>query len=279
MKQYLNFTRTSVNYSVKHSFDLIFRKIETVFFSFLCVILLIVSKVNSDFSKDVSFQFVSISIPIVKFSAFPFNVAINLFTDFHDLVEAKRENETLKEDLAKLQAFEIKSINVYQENRELRKILNFVSSKSSNFKVAKIVGRSHQLFNQQLFIDAGLDRDIKEGSIVTGDRGVIGRISEVGENKSRLILLNDAISRIPIITSKARARGILAGNGSGTMELLYLPKNHTIAAGDWIFTSGDGDTLPPGLLVGVVKKADKDHVTAVMIEDISYSDVVTIMAY
>ena len=279
MKQYLNFTQTGANYSFQHSFNLIFKKIETVFFSFLCVIFLIVSRINDDFSKDVSFAFVSVSMPVVKFAAFPFNTVLNLLTDFHELAQAKKENRVLKENLQKLESFYIKSLNVYQENKELRRVLNFVTSKSSNFKVAKIIGRTNQVFNQKLFLDAGKNREIAEGSIVTGDRGVIGRVSEVGEERARLILVTDAVSRIPIITSKTRVRGILAGNGSGIMEILYLPKNHAITEGDWIFTSGDGDTLPPGLLVGVVKKADKDYVGVAMIENINNADIVTVMHY
>lgn len=279
MKQYLNFSRTSANYSVKHSFNLVLKKIETVLFSFLCVIFLITSRLNSDFSKDVSFAFVSVSIPVVKFAAFPFNTAINLLTGFHELVDAKKENKVLKEELVKLRSFYISSLNIHQENKELRNVLNFVSSKSSNFKVARIIGRSHQMFNQQTFIDAGKNRGIKEGSIVTGDRGVIGRIAQVGEDKSRLILATDATSRIPIITSKARARGILAGNSSGLMEILYLPKSHEIKEGDWVFTSGDGDTLPSGLLIGVVKKADTESASVAMVEDVSEVDIVTIMDY
>ncbi len=259
MKQYLNFSSNRTNYSFKHSFDLVFKKIETLFFGILCFILLISSKLDSDFSKDVSFTFVSISIPIVKFSAFPFNTIINLFTDFHELIDAKKENETLKEELTKLRRFYIESLNVHQENKELRNILSFVTSKSSSFKVARVIGRSHQIFNQKLFIDAGKNRGMKEGSIVVGSQGIIGRIAEVGDDKSRVILVTDASSRIPVLTSKSRIRGILAGNGSSLMEILYLPKNETVEAGDLVFTSGDGDTLPPGLLVGVVKKSDKDY--------------------
>lgn len=279
MKQYLNFTKTGANYSFQHSFNLIFKKIETVFFSFLCVIFLIVSRINDDFSKDASFAFVSVSMPVVKFAAFPFNSVLNLLTDFHELAQAKKENKVLKENLQKLESFYIKSLNIYQENKELRRVLNFVTSKSSNFKVAKIIGRTNQVFNQKLFLDAGKNREITEGSIVTGDRGVIGRVSEVAEDRARLILVTDAVSRIPVITSKTRVRGILAGNGSGIMEILYLPKNHTITEGDWIFTSGDGDTLPPGLLVGVVKKADKNYVGVAMIENINNADIVTVMHY
>jgi len=280
MNKYSDITQTSTpRYSFKYSFDLIFKKIEAIFFSLICVIFLIVSRVNEDFSQKISFEFVNISIPIVKFVSTPVNGVISLFTEFHDLVSAKKENQLLKEELLKLKAFYIKSLNVHQENKELRSILDFVTSKSSNFKVARVVGRSHQIFNQKVFIDAGKNRDLKEGAVVTGDRGVIGRVAEVGEDKSRLILLNDASSKIPVITSKGRVRAILSGNNSSLMEMLYLPKNHQIEEGDWVFTSGDGDTLPPGLLVGVVKKTSKESVLIAMVEDVNNSDIVTIISY
>lgn len=277
--QHLNFSNKRVNYSIKHSFGLVFNKIETVFFSFLCVVCLVVSKVDHDFSRDVSSVFVDISLPVAKFAAFPFNVAFSLVTDFGELVRAKEENQNLKEELEKLRSFYIKSLNIHQENKDLREMLQFVSSKSANFKVAQIIGRSRPLFNQKIFIDAGEDRGLKEGEIITGKRGVIGRVAEVYENKSHIFLLNDAISRIPVITSQVRAKGILAGNGSGMMEILYLPKNHNIQVGEMIFTSGDGDTLPPGLLAGVVSKVNKDSVLVSMVEDVNNADLVTILAY
>jgi rod shape-determining protein MreC len=279
MKQYLNFTKSRSNYSFQHSFTLVFKKIETVFFGFLCIAFLIASKVDKDFSSDVSFAFVNVSLPIVKIASFPFNSVINLFTDFSELIEAKKENKNLKEELEKLKSFYVNSLNIHQENKELRNILNFVSSKASNFKVARIIGRSNQVFNQKAFIDIGKDRNIKESAVVVGKYGVIGRIAEVGENKSRLILLNDATSRIPVITSKTRIRGILAGNGSGLMEILYLPKNHNIELGDLVFTSGDGDTLPPGLLVGVIRKVDKNSAMVSMAENISNAEIITVMEY
>jgi rod shape-determining protein MreC len=92
-------------------------------------------------------------------------------------------------------------------------------------------------------------------------------------------LVTDANSRIPIIASKSRVRGILSGNNSLLMEVLYLQKNHAIRAGDWIFTSGDGDTLPPGLLIGVVEKVDVGYATVEMVENINNADIVTIMDY
>lgn len=277
--QYLNFDHNRTNYSIKHSFGLVFNKIETVFFSFLCVICLIISKVDRDFSQDVSAVFVNISMPVAKFAALPFNITFDLIIGFGELIQAKEENEQLKEELDKLNSFYVKSLNIYQENKELRDMLHFITAKSVNFKVAQVIGRSRPIFNQKIFIDAGENRGLKEGEIVTGKRGVIGRIVKVYEDKSHLLLLNDATSRVPIIASKARTKGILVGNSSSLMEILYLPKNHLIQVGEMIFTSGDGDTLPPGLLAGVVRKVDRDSALVSMVEDVNNTDLVTILSY
>jgi cell shape-determining protein MreC len=64
------------------------------------------------------------------------------------------------------------------------------------------------------------------------------------------------------------------------MEILYLPKVIGISEREMIFTSGDGDTLPPGLLVGIVKKVDKSgKVTVAMVENINNLNMVTVIEY
>ena len=275
---YLNHSPKS-NLIIQHSFNLVFRKIETIFFIILSVIFLITSKINRDFSSKISNIFITVSAPIIKIVSFPINGTIDLIVNFGELATAKRENVKLREELFKLQNYYLTSLAIHQENKELRSALNFVKSKTENYKVARIIGMSHQAFDQKLLIDSGKSRDIKEGQIIAGNRGVIGRVSEVFEDKSRILLLTDSSSRIPIIASRARNRGILAGNNSGLMEILYLPKNHQIAVGDKIFTSSDGDTVPPGLLIGVVKKIDKNSVYVSGIEDINSLNIVTIIDY
>jgi rod shape-determining protein MreC len=279
MKQYLNFDSKKPNLSLQHSFNLVFRKIEFLFFVLLCMALLFASKVKDDFTKNISFTFVSISMPIINVVSFPFNSSITLLTNFSELVQAKEENENLKEELEKLKSYHVKTLDIYQENKELRGALNFINAKSSSYKVAQVIAGSNQVFNRQIIIDAGSNRDIKEGSIVIGGKAVIARVFEVGENKSRLLLVNDSASRIPVIASKSRVRAILAGNNSDLMEMLYLPKDHKIEIGEMIFTSGDGDTLLSGLLVGVVKEVNENSVLVSMVEQISNANIVTVIQY
>ncbi len=280
MKQYLNFNHSNVsNYSLQHHFGQIFKKLESGLFIILSLICIIASKTSKNFSNDVSYVFVDISMPVVKISAFPFNSLINLLTNFQELIDAKKENEALKVENTELKSLYAKSININNENQELKNILKFIVPKSANYKVAKVIGRSHGMFNQKLYLSEGSKIGINDGDIVTGAVGLLGRAIDVEEEKSRLLLPTDSSSRIPVVASKARARGILIGDNSSVMEIIYLSKNHEIKTGDMIFTSGDGESLPPGILIGVVTKVDKSRVEVEMIEDVNNADIVTVSNY
>lgn len=279
MKQYLNFGYKKSNLSIQQSFNLVLKKVEVLMFSFLCIICIIASKVSEDFAKDVSFVFVGISTPIVETISFPFNATIGILTDFKDLVKAKKENILLKTELQKMQSYYIQTLNIHQENKDLKQALNFVKDKSTNYRVAQVIGWSHQIFNNNVIIDAGNNRQIREGNMVVGNIGVIGRIEHVDEDKARIILINDSTSRIPVMISKARVRGILVGNNSNLMEIIYGSKGKEIEVGDLVYTSGDGDTLPPGLLIGRIKKVDNNTILVSMVEDITNLNFVTIIDY
>jgi rod shape-determining protein MreC len=254
------------NNSYSQGAGLVFRKVETLFFCFLCFCFLVLSKSNPQLSRNISSVFVSFSLPIVSFISYPFNSLIGLLVNFKELSDAKKENLKLKEELNRLKVLELSAINIEAENRELLATANFIRFKSNSYNLARIIGISNQAFNNKIFIDFGDNKSVKEGQIVVGQIGVIGRINEIFYDKARLMMPTDSDSRIPVISSQSRLRGILAGNNSELMEIYYLPKNHQIEIGEEIYTSGDGETLPPGLLIGVVKEIKKDSVLVSMVE-------------
>lgn len=257
----------------------VFKRIELVFSIALCLVLLVTSKVNKRFTDDIAMFFVDISTPIVKVSSAPFNKLISSLSNLDELINAKSENKILREENERLKSIYIKSLNINEENKELKDLVKFVGVRSAKYHVARFIGYSHQLYSHNAFIDGGAKAGIKEDNIVTGKNSLIGRVVQVGADKSRVLLVTDINSRIPIITSKSRVRGVLAGNNTDLMEVLYLDNNHGISAGDMVFTSGDGDSLPPGILVGVVKKVNQNYVAVKMVEDINNLNVVAVLEY
>jgi rod shape-determining protein MreC len=82
--------------------------------------------------------------------------------------------------------------------------------------------------------------------------GLVGRISGVGETTSRVILLTDTSSRIPVTVEPSGQRAILTGDNSFYPLLDFLEDRDRVAPGDRVVTAGDGQLFPPGLLVGRV---------------------------
>jgi rod shape-determining protein MreC len=281
MNSYINYDNKKSSLVIKHSLGLFFNKIETMFFIILCLIFLILNKINPVINKKISSLIIDVSAPVIATVSWPINTTISLFTSFNELIKAKEENILLKKQIQDLNSYYINSLSIYQENKELRTVLNFIKPKSQNYQIAEVIGFSQTYNNNSLVIDTVKNSKIKEGQIVVGNRGVVGRIESIDQDtgKATILLATDSRSKIPIMAAKSRNRGILTGLNSSSMEILYLPKNHRIEVKDKIFTSGDGDTLPSGLLIGVVDKVEKNSVTVTPVENIANLNTVTIVYY
>ena len=112
-----------------------------------------------------------------------------------------------------------------------------------------------------MLITSGTDNGVQQDSAVINDKGMVGRVIEVGDKTSRVLLLTDINSRIPVMAEGSREHGIVAGDDSDTLSLVYLPENSKLKVGEKIVTSSDGALLPPGLPIGVVTAIAKDKVT------------------
>jgi rod shape-determining protein MreC len=278
-KNYLEYKKPRANFFVYHNLSNVFRRIETPLFALLCLVLIVTSKFNSKFTDALSMKVVESSLPIARVVSMPLNLMVGMVVNFQELVDAKNKNIMLMKENEQLKSLYIKSLNIHQENKQLKEILKYVGLRSTKFLVARLIAHPYQTYSRNVFIDSGVNVGVKEGDIVTGNNALIGRVEQVSDNKSRVLLATDINSRIPVIVSGARTKGILAGNNSNVMEILYLEKSHHITIGDMVFTSGDGDALPPGLLIGVVTKVDKDSAQVEMVENVKNLDVVSVINY
>lgn len=279
MKSYFNYHKPKANFSLYYYAHFVFKRIEITFFIFACLALILTSKANPKISSDISMFMVSISTPAVSVASFPFNGSVGIVGYFKELSGAKAENKILKEENKKLKSLYIRALNIEKENKELRDLIKFIDIRSVKYHSARMIGRNSEIYGHNMIIDAGFNQGVKENNIVTGKEAMIGRTINIGENKSRVLLITDTNSRIPVITSNSRVRGILVGNNSDAMKISYLDKKHGIKVGDRVFTSGDGDTLPPGLLIGLVSEVKKEKVIVRMVEDINKVNMVSIIEY
>jgi rod shape-determining protein MreC len=85
------------------------------------------------------------------------------------------------------------------------------------------------------------------------ERGLVGRVTEVGSRTARVLLITDLNSRIPVIMETSRARAILVGTNGARPRLLYWPEGVQPQEGERIVTSAEANAFPANLPIGTVR--------------------------
>jgi rod shape-determining protein MreC len=166
------------------------------------------------------------------------------------------ENKRLAEENEKLRAWQLTTLGLASENAKLRDLLNFVPEPPSSYLTARVVAASDGVFVKSLVVAAGRDHGVARGQAALVGDGLIGRVSEVGARASRILLITDLNSRVPVIVEGSGERAILVGDNSPHPSLSFADPGAAIRTGDRIVTSGQGGVFPPGLPVGVVAASD-----------------------
>lgn len=185
------------------------------------------------------------------------------------------ENMRLKLELASLEAIKQQKAEEHLENIGLKKLLNVVKEIKHSLVTAKIIGASLTPFVNSITIQSGQNDGINNNDIVRGKNGLIGRVIEVSDNYSTVMLVNDHNSRIPVITGDSKNRGILARQGD-QLKVIYLQENHNVQEGEKVYTSGDGRIYPKGIAVATITAIEADAAIAENIENISDLDFVVV---
>ena len=117
-------------------------------------------------------------------------------------------------------------------------------------------------------INIGSNKNIKNGMAVLDGKNFVGRIVDVNFFSSRVLLVSDLNSKIPVIVEPSGHHAILSGRGTNKPILEYLPENYTIQDGDKVYTSGKEGIFSPGIPVGGIK-IEKEVVKTSLFSDLS----------
>ena len=201
-----------------------------------------------------------VSIPFKSFDNIveDINKHMNLYNNYSKL---KIENEELKNNISKSDFLEL-------ENTQLRKLIEEQVSSSYNLVSARIMLDKQSPYLNSLIINIGSNKNIENGMAVLDGKNFIGRIVDVNFFSSRILLVADLNSKIPVISEPSAHHAILTGHGKNALSLEYLPENHNIKDGDKVYTSGKEGIFSPGIPVGIVK-IEKNIVTVSLFSDLS----------
>ena len=185
------------------------------------------------------------------------NKHINLYKNYNKLIE---ENKELKNNISKSEFLEM-------ENTQLRKLIDEPSVLVSNLVSARVIFDKQSPYLNSFVINTGNNKGIKNGMAVLDGENFIGRVVDVNFFSSRVLLVSDLNSKIPVITEPTGNHAILSGHGSKETTLEYLPENHEIKNGDKVYTSGQEGIFLPGIPIGKVK-LNKDIVEVILFSNL-----------
>lgn len=215
------------------------------------VAMLLLSRLEPKFLDDARAHLADAATPFLDLAQWPVDMARKGVTWGENIIYVYRENQRLRLENDRLQAWQSAAEVLALENDRLRALLNFSEDrKVATVATARVIGLTGGRFFQSILINTGTRDGVAKGNTVVDQNGVIGRVITVGHHSARVLLLNDLNSRIPVKILPSGINAILAGDNQRDPVIEFLPAGTEISPGDWVVTTGHGGAFPPDMAVG-----------------------------
>ena len=165
---------------------------------------------------------------------------------YNEIIKLKEENAQLQEQIYD------PGFLIF-ENKQLRQLLDEQVTSSANFVSARVILDKQSPYLNSFIINSGSNKEIKNSMAALDGKNFIGRIVDVNFFSSRVLLVTDLNSKIPVLVEPSGHHAILSGRGTNKPTLEYLPENHKVQSGNKVYTSGKEGIFSPGIPIGEVR--------------------------
>ncbi len=182
----------------------------------------------------------------------------------------RREVEVARIRLAEAEAVEA-------ENRRLKALLDLAQTDAEPIAATRLVGSSASSARRFAYVGVGATDGVEVGMPVHSERGVIGRVLETARNSSRVLLLTDSESVLPVRRAKDQTVAFAEGRGDGLLRIRLINLGlNPLEVGDVFVTSGAGGYYRPGVAVAVLNELTPDGGIARLIAEPSATNYVVV---
>lgn len=191
-------------------------------------------------------------VPSFNWAMAPIHGTAHLLADFQSYQRLAAQNQDLRRELQQMKAWREAALQLEQENAKLLDLNNVRIDPKLTFVTGVVMTDSGSPFRQSVLLNVGVRDGIIDGWPTMDGIGLAGRIAGVGRQTSRVLLLTDTSSRIPITILPSGQRAILAGDSTPNPMIEFLEDRAVVRPGDRVVSSGDGGVFPADLFVGQV---------------------------
>lgn len=220
------------------------------------ITLLVLAKTQHPTLLNLRMQMLDMLRPVMTVVSQPVTATRKLATQTGQVLDVAEENRRLRTENETLRHWQSVAQALKAENLALRQLQDYRPVEAASYVTARVIGQSPSTFGQFLTINAGASDGAKTMQPVVDAHGLVGRTMEVSGHTSRVMLLSDVGSRVPVILGNSRQRAILAGTGGELLRLSFLADDVKPALGESVVTTQEGALIPGGIKVGTVFKRD-----------------------
>lgn len=180
--------------------------------------------------------------------------AVDFLFELRNLRQRNAELEQVNANLL-VENFQLREVQ--RENELMRQMLAFAQTRPGLELrgaqiVARVIGQESNNFLGYIMLDLGKSDGIEIGYPVVTDQGLVGRISEVTDTTSKVLLIGDPSSAVNAVLQSSRLNGVIRGAPGGDLVMDYLPQGEKFSIGEVVLTSGLGGRFPKGIPIGQV---------------------------
>ncbi|MFV0292660.1 MAG: rod shape-determining protein MreC [Paracoccus sp. (in: a-proteobacteria)] len=221
------------------------------------LVLFLFWRIDSPRAEAMRSDFIDRFIPGMEWAMTPVTQVSRMISSLQSYSRLYEQNRELRRELRMMQRWKEAAAQLDQQNAKLLAQNNVRLDPTLTSITGIVLTDSGTAFRQSVLLNVGKRDGVVDGWAVMDGLGLVGRISGVGNQTSRVILLTDPSSRIPVEIQRSGETALLTGDNTMMPTLDFIEHPESVKAGDRVVSSGDGGVFPPDILVGqVVKAAD-----------------------
>jgi rod shape-determining protein MreC len=223
----------------------------------LAAAIVLVGKADQTMYESLRIRLTDTAAPALDALSRPLGAAAAVVERVRRIAAIYQDNLRLAEENRKLLQWQQVALRLSADNQAMRGLLKVVPENGVSYVTARVIGNSGGGYVRTAMVNAGSEQGAARGQAAIAEEGLIGRLTEVGARASRVLLITDLNSRIPVVVPSSRTAAVLAGDNSERPHLVFASEPKALKIGDRVVTSGEGGVFPPGLPVGVVASVDQ----------------------
>lgn len=252
-----------------------FSLIGLIFFS---IGLLILSKINLPVTNYLKISLNEIVYRTSFIISVPEKKIQEVSSKIRDHYKVYNDYLLVKEKVKMLQSKKYKTQYLEEENKRLKKTINEYIFNSDEL-VAKVLIDKNSPFLKSIIVNKGSKDNIKLGMAVLDETYLVGKIVEVNYSTSRVLLVSDLNSKIPVGIEPGNIQSILSGTGKQKGKIEYLESEVSISNESIVYTSGSGGLFKPGIPIGVYNKKNTEDKTVTFFSKLSQLTFVKLVSF